>query len=207
MPVFLWFFARVAVRVGGLDVGHGTGALEGCLEVELLVGEQTRGTGAELDGADVVRYSESGLRRCTALVADATGEDGEVVYLHVLAFKDLLLDATYHGGHHAEALRLAETAVVLRHVLGELAQVHSLLDDRIGVPKLVAGAALVVVLLEDVLNHKRKEFEINLMSRESLIFKDMAKIEYNGMAEKDKRCEMLKINIQLSHRKHILYGG
>ena len=33
------------------------------------------------------------------------------------------------------------------------------------------------------------------MSRESLIFKDMAKIEYNGAVGKDKRCNVLKINI------------
>ena len=150
----------------------------------MLVGEQSRGTGAELDGADVVRYSESGLRRCTALVADAAGEDGEVVYLHVLAFKDLLLDATHHGGHHAEALRLAETAVVLRHVFGELAQVHGFLDNRIGVPELVAGAALVVVLLEDVLNHKRKEFGVNVMSRESLIFQGHCKDNPTAMKTK-----------------------
>ena len=169
--------ARAAVAgVGGLDVGHGAGSFEGGFEVELLVGEQTRRTGAELDGADIVGHREFGLRRRAALVADAAGEDGEVIYLHVLAFKDLLLDATHHGGHHAEALGLAETAVVLRHVLGELAQVHSLLDDRIGVPELVAVAGLVVVLLEDVLNHKRKEFEVNVMSRESPIFKDTAKI-------------------------------
>ena len=123
----------------------------------MLVGEQTRGTGAELDGADVVRYSESGLRRCTALVADAAGEDGEVVYLHVLAFKDLLLDATHHGGHHAETLGFAESAVVLRHVLGQLAEVHRLLDDWVGVP-LVGGSVVAGTLLENVLDHNRKEF-------------------------------------------------
>ena len=123
----------------------------------MLVGEQTRGTGAELDGADIVGHREFGLRRCTALVADAAGEDGEVVYLHVLAFKDLLLDATHHGGHHAETLGLAESAVVLRHVLGQLAEVHRLLDDGIGVP-LVGGSVVAGTLLENVLNHNRKEF-------------------------------------------------
>lgn len=54
MPVFLWFCASATAVVGGLDCGHGTGTFEGGFEVELLVGEQTSGTGAKLDGADVV---------------------------------------------------------------------------------------------------------------------------------------------------------
>ena len=137
---------RLVVASRGAAYG-GTHLAHIGLVVEVGIAQSTRGTGTQLQSADVAGYVELGLGLGALLVADTHGEDGQVVNLHILASQELLLDTLHHGGHHAETHGLREAGVVFLHVLGEVGQVDGFIGNRKCIPLAECKALLVLVFL------------------------------------------------------------
>ena len=152
--------AVTATATGGRVVGqYGDGAVggvvslaQGGIQVQAGVAELSRGTGTQLDAADVLGRGELGSAGGAARDVDnAAGEDGQVVNLDVLPLQHHLLDAAHHALHHGRADGFAEAGVVVGHVLGQGFEVYRLVDGGIGVVAAMEGALGVDQRSGDVL--------------------------------------------------------
>ena len=137
-------------------------------QLERGAGEVARGTGTEAYAGDIALRGEI-LRRDGPLRADAHAEDAEVVYLHVLAVHQQLLDTIHHVLQHAVDGAGGEGGVVGGHVLGQGGDVYRLLAYGTGVP-LVEGChvLLVLVLILLVADHNVLFFNVDTKIRQGM---------------------------------------